>query len=107
MSSQLRKWEKLTIPTAHPSANTKSTGIFKEDTADITNSYLPKRSNMKLPDIPGSIIAQMAIDPLRKTNHNSSGVWPGLARQMKAPVATPASREMMFWIFHLSNPLRI
>ena len=51
---------------------------------------------MKLPEMPGRIIAQMAIAPLRKMNQSASGVWVGdkvhtTAPRMMPPTRNPAS----------------
>ena len=40
--------------------------------------YLPNSNRIKLPDIPGSIMAQIAIAPDKKMNHRVSGVETGL-----------------------------
>ena len=63
------------------------------------NSYLPISSNMKLPDIPGSIIAQIAMAPEMKINHKSLGVCAGESRQIAAQIAVPISIGRIFDIF--------
>ena len=40
----------------------------------IRYSYFPRMSRMKLPEMPGRIIAQIAMAPLMKMNHSPSGV---------------------------------
>ena len=50
---------------------------------------------MKLPEIPGSIMVQMAIAPQRAMNHMSEVVSVGDIRQMKAPRAIPATSQKM------------
>lgn len=55
------------------------TFIFKVFTASIIKKYFPKRTKMKLPEIPGSIIAQIAIAPQIKMNHHSAEVSAGVA----------------------------
>ena len=62
------KLENATIPIAAPERKIRIIGISKLDMAVIINRYLPSSSRIKLPEIPGSIIAQMAIAPDRNIN---------------------------------------
>ena len=62
---------------------------------------------MKLPDIPGNIIAQMAMAPQRKINQRSFGVSVGDIRQMAAPAAIPRARASRCLILVRSMSLSI
>ena len=62
---------------------------------------------MKLPEIPGKIMAQIAMAPHRKMNHRWFGVSVGDTRHIAAPAAIPSSRAMMFFILVKSISLRI
>ena len=86
------------IPITAPAANVAITGMFRVVNELSMNSYLPISSNMKLPDIPGSIIAQIAMAPEMKINHKSLGVCAGESRQIAAPIAVPISIGRMFEI---------
>jgi len=55
----------------HPKAKTPSVPISTFFIADMTVEYDPRMSKMKLPEIPGKIIAQMAINPETKINQVS------------------------------------
>ena len=58
----------------------------------VMNSYFPKISKIKAPLIPGKIIAQMAIIPQRKINHDFSGVATGIKLTMMTATATMAAK---------------
>ena len=84
------------IPKTAPVPNTPMTGResarlpdVREVMLPIMYSYFPKMSRMKLPEIPGRIIAQMAMAPVRKINHKSSGVSVGESVQTTTPKITP------------------
>ena len=55
-------------PVIHPKAKIIRTKTSFSLTALRINSYFPKISNKKLPEIPGSIMAQMAMAPAAKVN---------------------------------------
>ena len=57
--------EKLTNPATHPAANTISSVSSICRTAARTGAYIPINTSMKLPDIPGKIIAHIAIAPAK------------------------------------------
>ena len=73
------------IPAAAPMMNTitvkKSIRSPLPDTMSaivpIMYSYLPRMRRMKLPDIPGSIMAHMAMAPQMRMNQSPSGVSVG------------------------------
>ena len=97
--SQCRNFEKPRMPTAAPMRNIaiimrflpKSTPDTRLVIVPMMYWYLPRIRSMKLPDMPGRIIAQMAIAPLRKMNHRSSGVWVGESVQTVTPRMMPRS----------------
>ena len=80
--SQCRSFEKDRIPITAPIMNTlnimrlrpKSTPDTRSEIHPIMNWYLPRISSMKLPEMPGRIIAHMAMAPLRNMNQRASGV---------------------------------
>ena len=57
--------------------------IFKSPTAPSINLYIPSRTRIKLPEIPGKIMAQMAIIPETKTNQYAVFASAGLITVIK------------------------
>ena len=55
---------------------------------------------MKAPDIPGKIMAQMAIAPERRINHQSSGVLVGVSTVIVYAMMAPTINEVMVSISH-------
>ncbi len=98
--SQCRNFEKATMPITQPRAKTRSTGMFSSLTAFMMNSYFPSRTRMKLPEIPGRIIVQMAMAPHSAMNQRSDVVSVGERRQMNAPRATPPINQQRSLPFH-------
>ena len=81
MNNQERTFEnKISQITAH-AAKIQIVVISKFLIANIIVSYIHSRTSMKLPDIPGKIIAQIAIDPQMNVHHHEevieSGVFVG------------------------------
>ena len=74
-----RTREKEVIPIKAPTKNTNKTVISSVLTASIIKKYLPNSTKIKLPDIPGNIIAQMAIAPQRNIKNKLEGVSAGVA----------------------------
>ena len=70
------------IPATAPMANNNKTGMLRVETAPIIYAYLPIKSRMNAPEIPGSIIAQIAMAPDKIINHQASGVAAGLRTVM-------------------------
>ena len=66
-------------PIPAPTANMMIITISNDLTAFIINSYFPMSNSMKLPDIPGKIIAQIAMAPHMKIKSKESGVCAGVA----------------------------
>ena len=122
--SQWRNFENARIPTTAPTMNTTITpAAFQNAPASapaephsapmfstqvvmlsMMNWYFPRISNMKLPDMPGSIIAQIAMAPLMNTNHRASGVLVGDSVQITTPRMTPKTRNAPSRIFHPDIP---
>ena len=75
--SQLTRRAKLMMPMKAPSATRNRIRKFRSLTAANTSRYFPSRSRMKEPEMPGRIMAQMAMAPLSTKNHQVSGVWVG------------------------------
>ena len=59
------------------------------------NSYLPRINNKNAPDIPGSIMAHIAILPARKMNQKASGVSAGVAIVIQNAIAAPISIDII------------
>lgn len=59
---------------AAPQAKTMIIVISNDFTAFMINSYLPNNNRIKLPEIPGNIIAHIAIAPHKNMNDRFSGV---------------------------------
>ena len=64
------------------------------------NSYFPSISSMKLPLMPGSIIAHIAIAPDRNMNHSASGVWVGDSVHTTTPSMMPSTSITKSFPFH-------
>src|SRR5690606_27637287 len=90
--------EKLSNPTPQPAANVTITMILKSLSAPVTYSYFFRSSKIKLPDIPGKIIAQIAIIPLKKINQSEVGVSDGVAMVIKYATAIPTNSIKIFII---------
>ncbi len=55
---------------------------------------------MNAPDIPGKIMAQIAIAPERRINHQSSGVLVGVSTVIVYAMMAPTINEVMVSISH-------
>ncbi len=91
-SSHDSRCENETIPATAPARNSASTGIFSSPTACKINWYLPNSSKMNAPEMPGRIMAQMAMAPDSMMNHHVSGVSAGEATVIHHATAMPASK---------------
>ena len=67
--------------------------MSNDETALRINWYLPINSRMNAPDMPGRIIAQMAIAPDSRMNHHVSGVCDGDATVIHHATAMPHNSE--------------
>ena len=67
-------------------------GFFR---AEVIVRYLPRMSKMNEPLMPGKIIAQMAIEPDKKSMGNVSGVDTGISETTAYPIAVPIKREII------------
>ena len=67
LRSQDKTWEKLSKPMTQPVRNNSRMVISNDLTAPSTGLYIPMSSRIKLPEMPGKIIAQMAIAPANMT----------------------------------------
>lgn len=63
--------------------------LVNPDMTLMMYSYFPRISKMKLPDMPGSIMAHIAMAPLRKMNQRSSGVSVGESVHTTTPRKMP------------------
>ena len=64
-NTKLRNRLKLSNPTPQPAAKISNGTASRSATAVIIGPYIPSSNKIKLPEIPGKIIAQIAIAPLR------------------------------------------
>ena len=80
------------MPAAAPITKTAMTGISNSPTACMIYWYLPSSSRMKAPEMPGRIMAQMAMAPESITNHQSSGVSAGVATVIHHAAAAPTAK---------------
>lgn len=81
LNNQDNMLENRIIPITAPAKKIKIGTISKFFIANIIVSYIHNNTNMKLPDIPGNIIAQIAIAPQINIHHHveviASGVLVG------------------------------
>jgi len=74
-------FENKIIPITAQAAKIQIVAISKFLIANIIVSYIHSNTSMKLPEIPGKIIAQIAIEPQMNTHHHDevieSGVFVG------------------------------
>ena len=55
---------------------------------------------MKLPEMPGKIMAQMAMAPQRKMNHSAEGVSAGVMTVMNQAATAPTTNPAMLLTSH-------
>src|SRR5690554_2035269 len=84
-----KRWLKLRRPSTQPAANVKIIERLNSLSAVMISSYFPRRTKIKEPDIPGKIIAQMAIIPDIKTNQREEDVSVGLISVIKKIETVP------------------
>ena len=78
MNSQERTFEnRISQITAH-AAKIQIVVISKFLIANIIVSYIHSNTSMKLPEIPGKIIAQIAIEPQMKIHHHDEVIESGV-----------------------------
>ena len=68
LNIQFNTREKLNKPNTQPTANKANVAISRFLIAVRIGVYMPKSNRIKLPDMPGKIIAQMANIPDKNTN---------------------------------------
>ena len=99
MNSQESTFENSTIPITAHAAKIQIVVISKFLIANIIVSYIHSSTSMKLPEIPGKIIAQIAIDPQMKVHHQveviESGVLVG-AVMKKAKTQNIIKQRIVF-----------
>ncbi len=113
--SQWRNLEKESRPITAPMPNVprirRLCPVASPDTrpemADIIYWYLPRIRRMKLPEMPGSIIAHIAMAPLMKTNHSPSGVLVGERVHITVPSTIPKARRHISLTLQSEMPRRM
>ena len=78
-----------------------------ESMHDMMYLYFPSISRMKLPEMPGSIMAHIAMAPLRNMNQRASGVWVGDSVQTTTPRMIPKISSMPSRNLHPEMPFRM
>ena len=78
MNSHESTLENRTIQIIAQAAKIQIVTISKSFIASIIVSYIHSNTSMKLPEIPGKIIAQMAIDPQMKVHHRVDVIESGV-----------------------------
>ena len=66
----------------------------------MIKKYFPSKTKIKLPDMPGRIIAQMAMAPQRKMNHRSFEVSAGVVMVIAYAATAPAANAITVFAFH-------
>ena len=104
MNSQESIFENKTIPITAHIAKIPIVVISKSLIAFIIVSYIHSNTSIKLPEIPGKIIAQIARDPQMKVHHHDevieSGVFVG-AVMKKAKTQNIIKHRIVFQ-FHVT-----
>ena len=99
MNNQESIFENSTIHITAQTAKIQIVVISKFLIANIIVSYIHSNTSMKLPEIPGKIIAQIAIDPQMKVHHQveviESGVLVG-AVMKKAKIQNIIKHRIVF-----------
>ena len=81
-------------PASAPSDPHKAPALeTKAVMAAMMNLYFPRIRRMKLPEMPGRIIAQMAMAPAMNTNQRASGVRVGESVHTTIPSTIPSTRK--------------
>ena len=86
LNSQLRIWENIAIPITAPAIKIIRVIKSLSFTAERICEYFPMMSRRNDPEIPGRIMAQMAIIPEMKNARGVSGVWVGESVAMRYPI---------------------
>src|SRR5690554_2400815 len=76
------------------------TGMLKELTDSNMNRYIPSKTRIKLPEIPGSIMAQMAMAPEIKIKGIEVLASAGEITVIKYAITTPATTAMIVVTVH-------
>ena len=99
MNNQERIFENNTIQIIAQATKIQIVTISRFLIASIIVSYIHSNTSMKLPEIPGKIIAQIAIDPQMKVHHCveviESGVLVG-AVMKKAKIQNIIKQRVVF-----------
>src|SRR5690606_41656650 len=88
------------VPNKHPSEKVIMNGRLTARSACMMNSYLPIKSNINAPEMPGRIIAQIARAPDRNTNHSASGLCVGELTVIRYATTMPTTMEPTTATFH-------
>jgi len=104
LNNQESTFENKIIPITAQAAKIQIVAISKFLIANIIVSYIHSRTSMKLPEIPGKIIAQIAIDPQMKVHHQveviERGVFVGAV--MKKAKTQNIIKQRIVFQFHVT-----
>ena len=78
MNNRESTFENSTIHITAQAAKIQIVAISKFLIANIIVSYIQSNTSMKLPEIPGKIIAQIAIEPQMKIHHHDEVIERGV-----------------------------
>jgi len=78
LNNQESTFENKIIPITAQTAKIQIVVISKFLIANIIVSYIHSNTSMKLPEIPGKIIAQIAIEPQMNTHHHDEVIESGV-----------------------------
>ena len=98
-NSHESRWEKEIIPVNAPASSTAITEILASFRAFRINWYLPSNKRIKLPEIPGRIIAQIARAPERNRQHLRRLQWriDQVRARSSNPIAACVKLYRMMW----------
>ena len=91
--SQYNKREKHSKPAPQPRMNTSRKTRSSDFTAASTVLYMPSRTRIKLPEMPGRIMAHMARNPARKTPARPKSRLATGEKAISPATSTPTSRQ--------------
>ena len=92
-NSQCSRREKHNRPLPAPRIKTSRNSRSRDLTAASTVPYIPSSTRMKLPEMPGRIIAQMARNPDRNTPARPNSILAVGEKAISPAAAAPASRH--------------
>src|SRR5690606_39798673 len=96
---------KITKPQIQPTPNEASATISRSLIALRKTGYNPTSNRIKLPEIPGSTIAQIATNPPKNNIHQWPGNCAGAINEMARINALPRIKANQWLNFQAGKPL--